>query len=329
MFGVNILNMNLRKKLLLLIFTVLSENSQIVIEITTQIKTDSKDLKIPSSNPKNSFERHRNEILEYLKKSYNTQDVQYAISNDIKINEKEKLRNDKQISNLVGGNVTSNMAEQKKIKSDATLKDGKPVKTHDKYKIDKTENREIQDEIKELLLIPTERYLFNSLISNLEILNNIKSNSLKPIKGISVYKNLKTGKYTDFWGKINFTEQSGKFSDKNGFFEGILKTSLDDLRNTSKLDKTGFYVDQKLTKEDEKMNLKNMKKLVNKISKLKGQSIEQLVEKKLTLGLLNDIILYNLYPLKDEDVIEICVCADKYCQNPCEEIRKVERKQLR
>lgn len=193
--------------------------------------------------------------------------------------------------------------------------------------IDIKEKNNTPEFSKDMLLIATDKNLFLTIISNLYVLSALGHDSkIEAIKGISVYKNPKTGKITDFWHYLEFKDTDGKLIDTTSHFEGVMKNSREELLNESKMGKSGFYYDIKITENDEWMNTYKLKKLIPDIAYFRRMDVPTLMSKNMQMNTVNDIIFYNEYPLRPGDTVEVCVCQDNNCKSPCTEIRRVERK---
>lgn len=270
----------------------------IAVEIIREVK---KGQELKDEQIETIFEKNKDKIINELKKKF-------SIEENPIVNEKKEK--DLNIFDLF--NIDTNHENKSKL-VDSTSSKPKDNPTGDN---------------KEYFNIPVDKFLFNSFIKNLSLLNNINKQSIEPIKGISAYKNTNSNKILDFWGKIEFQDKSGKIQDSSGLLEGVIKKDIAEIVQTSNLDKTGFFIDKHLSESEKINNLKNMRKIVKEMTKTKNLPVTQFIEKKLTLGLKNDILMYNFYPLKEEDIIYVCVCKNNNCNGECEEIRTVERKNL-
>lgn len=301
-------------------------NDYIVVEIVKQILPDSNT---NVESPENLFQKHKAEIIRKLEKKI--------------VKEKNFKSYFKSIKDTVfdeNSNMLTEVQDNEDKNTTIVFKnnllensDGKKnseIEQKSENSINNTNGtmRTSLDYNSDIIRIATDKFLFNTLINNLDYLNRIDKNFINDrIKGISVYKDGE--KYTDFWRKLEFNQQNGIYIDKTGFFEGVLKNNFNELVKTSKIDKTGFNIDQNILEKEEEKNVFLIKKLILEISKLKNLSVDKLWEGKLKLGIIDEILMNNLYPLHDEDMIDVCVCKDKNCSDSCTEVRKVERKQLR
>ncbi|KAI5148178.1 hypothetical protein ENBRE01_0166 [Enteropsectra breve] len=196
--------------------------------------------------------------------------------------------------------------------------------TKDKPK--KKDSPTFTDEIKR---IGTDKNIFKTIVNNIETLKELSnSNEEEVMRGIAVYKNEGNGKIYDFWNLIEFHEENGKYTDKTGFFHGSAYSSRDDLVEKSVMGETGFFVDRHLDSEAKSGNIYNAKRIITEIAKHANSTVDKLMRRNKPLKTIDQIIFYESYPLKDDDVIEICICKDDKCKGECTEIRSVQRKQV-
>lgn len=177
----------------------------------------------------------------------------------------------------------------------------------------------------EILRIGTDRNLLITILNNLESLRDLPASAKKKgLSNVSIYQS-EDGRYTDFWKKLVFTKQSGEFKDTTGFFKGVLKGSREALVKESRLSKTGFYAERNITNEEEEENVLGVKKIIVEIAHFRGIPVSRLMAMNKPLSAIESLVFMHDYPLKPDDVVEVCLCGADHCESSCKEIKTVKR----
>lgn len=177
----------------------------------------------------------------------------------------------------------------------------------------------------EIQHIGTDRNILKTIINNLDVLHKIKNKNDKlKIKKVVIYKQ-DNGNITDIWNKLIFKKINNKYVDSTGFIEGIIKANRNEAINESKLSKTGLFIDKKVSDKEEEWNILNIKKMIVKIAKYRNISVGKLMAKNKPLDIIDEIIFLKDYPLKSDDIVEVCLCGKDHCQNGCRELKLMKR----
>lgn len=158
--------------------------------------------------------------------------------------------------------------------------------------------------------------------------------SLYKIQSISVYKD--NDQYFDFFKTIQFKKKGDNYyEDIHGNLIGKKAyISQDELLLHSKLSDIGLMVEKDTSDKILYTNKINMKKLITEIliNKNKISNSNNLIQKyhelKLTTNLLTSIIQFNLSPNQPDDHVFVCLCKNRNCNTPCDEIYKMYRRDL-
>lgn len=177
----------------------------------------------------------------------------------------------------------------------------------------------------EIQHIGTDRNILKTIINNLDVLHKIKNENDKlKIKKVVIYKQ-DNGNITDIWNKLIFKKINNKYVDSTGFIEGIIKANRNEAINEAKLSKTGLFIDKKVSDKEEEWNILNIKKMIVKIAKHRNISVGKLMAKNKPLDIIDEIIFLKDYPLKGDDIVEVCLCGKDHCQNGCRELKLMKR----
>ncbi|KAL6120900.1 hypothetical protein NUSPORA_02286 [Nucleospora cyclopteri] len=173
--------------------------------------------------------------------------------------------------------------------------------------------------------IPTTPKLYK-LIS--ELYEKLPQNKYK-IVGISIYKD-SSGKITDLNKKLEFQVKNEQYIDKTENFIGT--TLYNDVQsgiNGSKMSRNGIFIDKSLSADQEWENNRQIKQLLIDTLNIKSRDdLKLLTDYKIKGNLIQEVIEYNYFPLKEDDLITICICSDNNCNNNCDEVRKAKLKDI-
>ncbi|KAI4291989.1 hypothetical protein PAPHI01_1263 [Pancytospora philotis] len=179
----------------------------------------------------------------------------------------------------------------------------------------------------DILNIATDKNIFLTIANNISSIGKLGA-PVEPgiATRLSVYQGGQPGKLVDYWGVLAFESKDGRPIDTTGQFQGVLKPSWDNLLETSRMSRTGFFIDKDTSELDERLMVYKLKKLIVKIAYFRKMTVPSLMAQNKQLGLLESIIFANNYPLKQNDTVRVCVCEDDNCKKPCTEVRRITRK---
>ncbi|KAI5182316.1 hypothetical protein PAEPH01_2892, partial [Pancytospora epiphaga] len=246
--------------------------------------------------------------------------IQNAIIKQDKENIKESKSNDRGILQTLYKHVNSPLLSLNPNKSSLTEQDKQIVDS-------KGRKVEVLEYTDDMLRIGTDKNMFLTIINNLESMKLIENKtSAGPIEGVVIYKNKESGKVVDFWHKLVFEEKDGIYTDTTGFYKGVYQDTWESLVKNSRLGIHGFFIDSNQQADVEELMIYRSKKLIVDIAYFRKMKVSELMAKNKPFELLEDVIIYNLYPLRPSDIVDVCVCAKSNCKMPCTEIQRIERR---
>eukprot|EP00733_Pompholyxophrys_punicea_P000110 Pompholyxophrys_punicea_v1_NODE_17_length_5980_cov_2.985654.p3 type:complete len:304 gc:universal NODE_17_length_5980_cov_2.985654:1162-251(-) len=180
----------------------------------------------------------------------------------------------------------------------------------------------------EMLKIGTDKNLFLTIVSNLDSIETMGYRpSIGEIDGISVYRN-GSGGMSDFWNRLTFESRDGRIRDRTLYFVGIPNDTTESLLKSSRMGRSGFFISRDVSEQDELVMVYRLKKLITEVAYFKKISVPELMARNKPLSMIDDIIFFNYYPLKPNDVVNVCICQNGDCKTPCTEVRRINRKNL-
>ncbi|EJW03979.1 hypothetical protein EDEG_01746 [Edhazardia aedis USNM 41457] len=187
-------------------------------------------------------------------------------------------------------------------------------------------------------------HILNTITNNLSILKE-KGQSLSKIgkiKHILIYKTDKD-EYTDYWGKLKFHKKSDDKSkgnssdwvDETGIFEGDLCEKFEDIPEKGILTPNGFFQSKKLSSGELGAQFTTIKIIIEEIAQAKNTTIPVLFKENNDISITDRLIFAHSFKemMRDKekckDCVRVCVCTDNFCKSPCEDIRWVDKKDLK
>lgn len=173
--------------------------------------------------------------------------------------------------------------------------------------------------------IPMGYEVFCALVQNLDFVRDkLKGRpNIGRIGNILVYSN---HNITDYWGRLKFKKEGEKYVDETGYFEGIRVNSFEDLLHQGKMTETGFMQKKDIGSNEINENIITMKLLLNEIAKEKNITVFRVIDEKCNMSVLEELIFYGNSPsAHNNETVNICICTDSFCKDPCKEILPMKR----
>jgi hypothetical protein len=177
-----------------------------------------------------------------------------------------------------------------------------------------------------IAMIPGGFSLFCQVINNLPLIREkIRGRrSIGRIDNVLMYNG---ESLTDYWGRLKFSRQGDEYVDDTGYFEGRYMDKFEDILEQGKLTDIGFFQGRDITEPDIKSNMISMKLLYNEIAVARGVPLEKLIGERCTLSAVEELVYFSNYsPSRMTESVNVCVCSDSFCKEPCKAIMIVEKR---
>lgn len=186
------------------------------------------------------------------------------------------------------------------------------------------------DRLKRVAKITPGYSLFCKIQQNLGVIKDRFKNKkeLGKIGKILVYKNGDV--FTDYWGKLNFKLVNNTLIDDTGYFEGELVKDFNDILNQGKLTETGYFQNKSIEDKEVENHILTMKLFIDELAILRNIDIDSLMREPCNLSSVEELIFYkNSSNTSKVETVNVCVCTDSFCKEPCKEILVVEKRYLK
>jgi hypothetical protein len=175
-------------------------------------------------------------------------------------------------------------------------------------------------------IIPGGFNLFCQVINNLPLIREKIANrkAIGKIANVLVYGG---ESLTDYWGRLRFFREGDRYVDDTGYFEGKHVEKFADILEQGRLTDVGLFQSKDAAESEIKSNVISMKMLYNEIAKAREVRLEKLIEEKCSLSAVEELIYFSNYsgPTSKTESVNVCICSDSFCREPCKTIMVVEK----
>lgn len=199
---------------------------------------------------------------------------------------------------------------------DAKGKSSGPEQTRQQPGID----RPRPDVLEKIKRIPIGYKAFCALVQNTDLIRDKLRNrpGIGRIRNVVIYEGYHL---TDYWGRLKFKKEGDTFVDETGYFEGVKVNAFEDVLKQGRMTKTGFVQKKDIGEAEVDEGLTTIRLLLNEIAKEKNTSIHNVIDEKCNMSLVEELVFYGNSPsAHNDETVNICICSDSFCKEPCKEI---------
>lgn len=140
--------------------------------------------------------------------------------------------------------------------------------------------------------IPLGCEIYKLIVGNLDIIKDSIIFKDK-IKEVLIYEKEKN-KYTDYFGKLNFTKVDGEFIDETGVFHGFLSKNIKEIVSLGEITEIGFFQKKNIPKEERIRQYKLIRNMLKKIIRKKNINLYENIYQKIKKRTVFDLLLYSM-----------------------------------